>query len=566
MEGHIGLKFYYLKSFVKSTTKVICSLLVFICVTCICISATILNPSVHKYLLSKNNVYSNIQTSINASMDGIISSIKSTQFSDPVQQESLVSMLKNSTTPEIINMNIDLVRDGIFEYVGGKRTFLPDIYLNSSPFEHFSSNSDSIPTFTELDKIKRINLSIILNAINRNDIIDFLNLLRLSNYAVTILPGICILLFLMFGTIGLMILKNSKDTAKWLHECFITSGMTCLILVCSVSVYAHFKLSSHALASLLPLNPNIMSNYLNQCVSLFLIIQSIFGIIFLVATIVMRVLLYKWLKLISFKIVHHAKNIHFTMSTKSVHFTCIILLCITFVFVCFKLVSVKQDFEYNNFSSVIYNFTNRGTITEQISAKKDAVYLLQVKIIDENKQPIPQISVNITGNYKGDPFNQTLTSNENGEIKLTLSKSVFRISILKSELSKKYNTPSPFLVELKNAGTTIITVGLKPSLEEGDKTSGVAEVEVLDKTNTVVSNIALESTQITGKPYSNTPQKIFSYTNAKGIAVFKLEPAIYKVTFPEEERFREKYSIPAPLEINVQANTITRYTIQLVDK
>jgi 5-hydroxyisourate hydrolase-like protein (transthyretin family) len=227
----------------------------------------------------------------------------------------------------------------------------------------------------------------------------------------------------------------------------------------------------------------------------------------------------------------------------------------------YKFYTLKKDFEANDFGVIISRVRSVNTVTKIIPAKNDVIYALHVKLLDsKTNKPVKNTQINISGK-SGNSLNQTASTDSDGMAKFTLDKGTFRLSFISYNFPQEYNMPSPFFVDLKSIGTTIITVNLDAS-EASKQKWGIVEVEVLDKDNKPVPNLQLATQGLVLAP--GYPNNIFSYTNSEGIAVFKVNEGACKINFTGS-KFPAQYQIPPYIDASVVPDAVTRYTIRLVD-
>ena len=206
--------------------------------------------------------------------------------------------------------------------------------------------------------------------------------------------------------------------------------------------------------------------------------------------------------------------------------------------------------------------TSVYNVTQVIPAKEDTIYDLEIKIVDKSDgKPVPGAKINISGtsSLQKKDFNLTLSSDNSGIISSTLDKGTFRLSFVPEGFPSNYNMPAPFFYDLKDSGKTMMTINLE-SDKYNNEQWGIAEVEVLDYDNKPVPDIEI---QLDGRvPAPGNPDKISSVTNSEGIAVFKVDSGSYKAVFPETS-FPAKYKLQSPINIEVSADTASRYTLRL---
>lgn len=556
--------FKHLKLVVRFTTAILAGLFLFFILMLSNINTGVLSSNFHKQLFEKHSIYTQAQNVVDHSMKGFIDNLKKNSSESYDLHKSTFALLENSLTPGMIRMNLDALREGIFQYFRGERIFLPDIYLNPVKTNDTSSSGNTSPQV--LSKIDKVNLSAVLLYINRSDITDRLLILKLVYYLAETLPGFSLLALLLLFLGGLVFCKKVHDVVNWIGTTLFTCGVLCVLTGITLLIYTYIIMphNIYPVAASIPLQSNVIVSYLQDLfvhTSILLLIPGV--IIFLLS----------WGVFSSYKRFPSALTKEHTPVTESEHKVYVILkysvYFILFIFIItatgYRFYSFKKDFESNDFPAAISKIKNANTVTQVISAKNDAIYTLQVKIVEgKSGKPVKGLKINVSG--KSDPskkdFNENSTTDEEGMAKLTLDKGSFRLSFISAFFPSEYQIPSPFFFDLKSAGTMIMTINLDNTPEIASHRWGIAEVEVLDKDNKPVPNI---KSTIDGMVFApGYPNNIFSYTNPEGIAVFKIDEGYYKVNFLEKG-FPQGYILPSPIDVTVSYNAVTRYTIRLAE-
>jgi hypothetical protein len=226
---------------------------------------------------------------------------------------------------------------------------------------------------------------------------------------------------------------------------------------------------------------------------------------------------------------------------------------------------MRLKFKSDNYAELIGRLTGTNRMTQVISAVDDTLYTLQVKLVNTvNGQPISGISINASSAAEGPDisFNIDSVTDHDGACKLPLDKGTFLLSFTQTDSGERFVLPPPFYYELKNAGTTVITVNLDPATQP----AGIAEILVLDPRNMPVSQLELKLEQEAADDSGMLLQheNSFSLTNEEGIAVFKAYPGTYNVSFTKAD-FPADYSIPLPFKIKISPDISSIYTLRLSD-
>lgn len=554
-----------LKKVLFITTAIMSGISIFAALAVFNADRTILNSNFHKDLFTKNNIYSQTQNVINTSMKGFISDLKKNSPDNFKQYNQILSILEKSLTSEMIKFNLDSVREGLFEYFSGTRRFLPDIYLskqNQTSDNHITSEEKSSPT-KALTKIEKINLSAILLYINRSDITDFLFILKCFYFLIGSIPGFSLLFFLLFSLIGLIVCIKPIHIIKWIIVFLSTCGALALFSGFTLIILNNYIIPSniYAVTMSVPVQRDVILAYIHDCIypiSTSLLVVGIF-LIFLIA-----IMLYLPKKIPSL-FTKDADIIH-NKTQRFLKNSVYILICLLAASsIAYKYDITRKAFEDNNFSIALSKLKTVNTVTEVIAAKNEAIYGLNIKVVDrKTKLPVPDIKINISGKSSllKKEFNLISTTDSLGFAKFMLDKGTFRISFFQNNIPSDYQVPSPFFFDLKSAGTTVITTNLQTIPENAKQKWGIAEIEVLDKNNLPVPDIELSAQTPVFAP--GLPDYIFSYTNSEGIAVFKLNEGNYRINFVDT-KLPFIYQLPSPIDINISYNLLNRYTVRLAE-
>lgn len=551
-----------LTRFLKTTAYIMLAVLagiqLFIIQASLDINKTQLNPDFHKYLFVKNGVYSHTQTVISSSINDFINNLKKNSSQNVDRHSGAFSLLEKAASQQIVKLNLDNVKDGLFQYFKGEKQFLPDIYLGTGPKANKTAQS--------LANIDKINLSAILLYINRSDIADYLLFLKLLFYVMSSIPGFSFLILLMLVLAGIVICKKYLDISKWVGIALLTCAILSVLSGVGLFLYSAYTMPKNIgpIAMSIPLQQEVIISYLRDCIrpsSVFLVISGI---------------LLSVLSAFLFLLPRFLPNVFYSATPCTGEASCrwknivrnavyVVIFLIAAASICYKAYNIKKDFEANNFNNVISRMFSTNTSTQVISARDDTIYVLQVKLMDaKTNSPISNARVSING--KSDKskkvFNLSEVTTDSGFAKFSLDSGTFHISFAPGNFPSGYQVPSPFFTNLKTSGTTIITVNVDPNAETEKQKWGIVEVEVMDKDNKPVSGLELAVQGIAVAP--GHPDNVLSFTNSEGMAVFKLNEGSYKLGF-SEPNFPKQYNLPPSFDAIVIPDEVTRYSIRLVD-
>ncbi|MDP4094845.1 MAG: hypothetical protein Q8920_15980 [Bacillota bacterium] len=545
------------------SSAILAGILVFLFQTCLSLSAVQLSNSFHKELFEKHSIYSHVSDVISSSMDSYLNSLKKSSPEEYSQHSEIFDMLNKSTTPDMISKNLDSISNGLFDYFTGKTSFLPDLYLNS---QKVSSNGYIQKDPSAIAGIGKINLNAVLLYINRNDIVNYLAFIRFVYYAVKQVENLS-LMFLIFAVIIAVVLcKKALELLKWFGIALTVYGILSLLSGISLFIFKNLILPSgiSPIAMSLPLPRDVILSYIRDCLTPAIIIMSGAAVICFVIWAALRKITGNFSRP---AVPENIENKYTPSSNRILKVTVFSLICVLMASITFfKVHTITRDFESNDFSSVIYKIRNVSTSTKVIAASGDTIYMLQINLVDQNdNKPVPNTKINISGksSVNNQTYNETGKTDFSGIAKFYPDKGSYYLSFLTEDFPSQFVMPSPVFIELKTAGTTIMTVNLKPNEIDNPLSSGIIEVEVLDSRNKPISGIELSINN--PAPSLGHPDAVHAYTDSSGIAVFKISEGSYRAFF-EEAKLPSKYALPAQIDVSVKADETTRYEIRLSNK
>ena len=529
------------------------------------VKKSVMNPQFHDSLLKKHDLYSYTQKQITDSFENF--NINTGSDNDSDQFANLLLSLKKSITPDLINMNLDSLVDGIFKYLNGKSNFLPDIVLNTEPtIDTINPNNmtDQNQKYSyALSKIEKINLSLILQYFDRTDIADSLSIIKLYFYFVNNIPIFLALITILLFIIAAAFSTNVIKIFKWLALLFSTWAALSLSSAIFI-IYKSYTLNNniYPITSSIPLPADITLSYIVDCLKGIWVTLMLLGII--VGTITMLLLII--LKTKRINLMENQKSSDKLRLLGSIKYgACIFMFMLVISVLINKSYIVKKEFSDNNFPVIINKLKNYSAVTKVIPAKDTSIYVLVLNIVDKNdKTPVANIKMHLSGEAPTGKVNSLdIVSDENGDAKYTLDKGKYRLSFDSDSFPKIYQLPSPVFFELNSPGTTIISIELDKAHDINLNKWGMAEIEVFDKDNIPVKNIELYVEGIPSAP--GNPDTLKAVTNSEGIAVFRLNEGKYKIGFTDTA-FPQNYKIPSPIDVSVLANSIGRYSIKLSEE
>ena len=578
----------YMKNFTYKFSAVMAAIFLLASIAGLFTGKTLFNSDFHRQLFVKNNIYYHTHNAISSSMEGFISILKNNSPQDYQQSKEIFDLLEKSTTEDMVNRNLDTIRDGIFSFISGQKSFLPDLTLSSTNGVEKTDASTQNSNFggfsaQALTRIDKVNLGAILQSFGRSDIIDYLSILKLINYLVTTLPGFLLLILTVLCLVTLSLSTRFIDIAKWLIIFFIVVGIFSLGISASLAFYTYVVIPQNIshIAMSIPLPENVILSYIQDClltlIAFFTLIGSLglslaTGIYFLqkrLPSLILRQSLapstngrpsiFK-IKMQSFVLENEKIP---KRKTNSIILNLLLILSMMTVLTAigYRYSALHQDFEKNDFDTVWLKMKGTASVKEVIAARDAAIYDIEVRVVDEkSNNPIPNLQVYVYGKSGIQDFNETKLTDSMGSSKFSLDKGSFRIYFSPSTFLSQYVMPTPFFLDLKAAGSKIVTISLE-SIQSKQKW-GIIEIEVLDKENKPIQGVELGILQNVSAPGS--PDLLYSYTNTEGIAVFKVNEGNYKAAFTEA-KLPKKYQLPQSIDVISSLNKVSRYTLRLVN-
>lgn len=544
------------------------------------IDNTFFNRDFQMELLTKYDIYSQTGKTIKTFISGIVAdNINNASPENREQQKQLFSLVDKAVAPNMIKLNLDMFIDGLLKYLRSETRFLPDIYLNpvrSQPLKDIPTISGPDGTVPEesLSGIDRINFSVILMYLSRNDIIEELSIVRLVQFFTANLPGFIIILVILCLFSGIALVKKNPGFISWLFIAALSAGLAGLGAGMAILAYIFIFLPQNTayLAIFLPLTADTINGYIKSCIlptavsllSAGLVSLSLCPVIKLLPKFFIKTAFYRHfersISLINIK--KEKRKIIFPVKySKAI--ICSLLILLTLISAAVKVQALKSDFHSRDLTVVLDRMKGTSTFTKVISASDENIYSLEIRIINSKSNlPVQGVPVNISGKLvdnKKTSYIQSKTSDENGIIKLPIGKGAFSISFSMDWSNKEYILPSTIFFNVKSPGNTIITVNLN---EADVEKPGTAEFEILGRDDKPVHGIELTIEKQQAAEYTG---RTYSFTNTEGVAVFRVPSGAYKVRFLENG-FPDGYVIPEPYSINVFSDYTVRFTIKLVSE
>ena len=567
-----------LRKFSFLMSALIVSLCLFAAFTSAKLENSLFDLELHKKILNKYDIYSQTGSIMKSSLDDYLKALDSGSPESLKQQEQLVSFIKKAITPEMIKLNIDSIIEGLLKYFKNEARFLPDIYINpiqDKPLHELQTNVDKDDKVSgeSLARIDKINLSVILMYMNRSDITDKLSVVRLFQFALAKLPPLAGLLFAVSLLSSLLLMKNKRELTGWVKITALLTGCAFAVSGVSLLIYLYCVLSAnHSYISLsVPLQAEsavvYMQNWLYPS-ALFFLIVGIASILFVPLFKLLTNFTSDWKNISWFKKSIPVKNSLIEIcggkyGIKPVFAAISLLLILLFAFL--YIGSLKREFLTNDLTVAVERMKGVTSFSRVVFAQDAAVNTLELRMVDrKTNTPVQGIYTKISGKsaISGNSFNEAVASDYEGKSKTTLDIGSYKLSFDSTQFPNDYKLPPPYLFEMEAAGSTVITISLD-KVEEPKP--GTIEMQILDKDNLPVKGIELALANAETETGPVAEGNAYSFTNSEGVAAFRTEAGIYRISFLANG-FPAEYLLPEPIEIDLNPDTTARYSIKLAKK
>lgn len=559
------MKYYieYVRKIFLCLSAIIVGIFIFLSSSTAHINYNILSPSFHERLFVKYDIYSGATYLLENSITKYIAYVKEVSPDSYTQQKDVFDVLEQTTSKEAVTRSIDFLREGIYEYMSGQRKFLPDITLKA-PADSTTATSPSNNSFSNISKV---NLGAVLMYANRNDIVDYLAIIKLVYYFASKLSNLLLPVLLLFFILSFTLLKNFKQLYKWLASIFISMSVLFAVTALTLSIYVYFLLprSIYPITMTLSMDSKPVLAYIRDCANPLILFEFAIAALSIMLTIVLN------------RYSRHAKEDPkeikdvFSDTRLKIYKGIKVSLIVFIVFLLsssfyVRLGYIVKDSKDNDFASVIYKMRGVETMSEVIPAKDAFIHDVQIKVVDgKTEEPIKGVRLSVTGKNEdnGKEYADSNILDGSGQAKFSLDKGVFKLMFYSPTFpTDKYKLPGPVFFELTTPGTKVLTVNLE-AISGSQLKAGFAEVEILDTDNNPLQGVELQVASAIDA--AGHPDYVSAVSNSQGIAVFKLNEGNYKVKFTPS-KIPVKFSPPQEFTVDVKAEKTSRYTIRMTLK
>lgn len=525
--------------------------------------SSLLTYETHHRLIASQGVYRHVADVVHKSIEEYFNGLKTPGQKEAEMQKQLVELVEKAATPQMIQLNIDSIVEGLFRYFRDETRFLPDLYLR--PVKGSTAESEQTPTEKNdavskesLQGIDKINLSVILLYLERSDISNHLSFIRLARYMTANLFPPLFLLALVLFVLAWVISRKLVEMRKWLGMALLSAATLSLSTAVLLMAGSFIVLPRYTglLAMSIPLPEQVILQYIQA----FMLPQSGFFAAAGVSMLILSALGRMIPSVFPVKL----------PSPRIMQISGFSLLAFVLLLTCIKINLISKDFQSKDYPVILQKMKGVSMVTRIIPAKDEIIYSLSVQVMDKaSSLPIPGVFVNVSGrtDKEARALSMSKLSDETGTAKYMLDQGTFKMNFDHASFPEGYKIPSPIIFEMRTAGTTVMTVGLE---RVESPLPGIAEIEILGRDHQPVQGIQmiLQKSVPANRTPAEPPQnlsRVYSLTNQDGIGVFKVEEGDYSVLL-KESTLPEGY-LPSPhFELTLQAGFTHRVTLQLADK
>jgi len=560
------MKYYieYARKVFLCLSAIIVGIFIFLSSSTAHINYNILSPTFHEKLFVKHDIYSGATYLLENSITKFIAYVKEVSPDSYTQQKDVFDVLEQTTSKEAVTRSIDFLREGIYEYMSGQRQFLPDITLKA-PTDNSTASTQSNNSFSNISKV---NLGAVLMYANKNDIVDYLAIVKLVYYFASKLPNLLLPILFLFFILSFTLLKDFKQLYKWLALIFISLSVLFTITSLALGIYVYFILprSLYPITMTLSMDSKPVLAYIRDCANPLIIFEFVIATLSIILTVVLN----RYSKYTK-ETTNEIKNDELSNTRLKVYVGIKISLILFIVFLLsssfyVRLGYIVKEYKDNDFASVIYKMRGVETMSEIIPAKDAFIHDVQIKVIDgKTEEPVKGVRLGVTGKNEdnGKEYADSNILDEFGQAKFNLDKGVFKLMFYSPTFpSDNYKLPGPVFFELTTPGTKVLTVNLEAITAPQSK-AGFAEVEILDTDNKPLQGVELQV--VSTIDATGHPDYVTAVSNNQGIAVFKLNEGDYSVKFAQS-KIPVKFSLPQEFTVDVKAEKTSRYTIRMTLK
>lgn len=393
-----------------------------------------------------------------------------------ISQNQLEPIVKNTVTPDLVSLNVKSLIDGLTNYFKGYTKKLPDLYLAGMN----DNNGNAAFTTTSgqpLAVLEKINLRVLFMILDERHINDIMLVISLLQFVLTNIPIFGLLLFVT--VLSLMLHKTPMELRAWLQSTAASYFILCLIAGSLIQLILYMKLPR--LVSLIdklePISKGVLSGYITYYANT-LSVQIILSGMILFGAVQAAVLLSERTyqsassnacslscsfkpSLTSMTTTYKAHNARFIRKTSIVMLALVTLSSVSF-YAQFRAAS--QNFADRNLGQAVSFLKGNNHYYQVTNARKDQVYLLDVKVFDSiTKLPVQDLGARVGIKYENGIKPIQCTTDSEGSAVFLLDKGSFRLILDPVGALADYNYPDllSYEFEMTTPGKAELTVMLE---------------------------------------------------------------------------------------------------------
>ena len=446
---------------------IVTGMLVFVSAALYRTDVDLLSSSRHMLLLSSYDIYSKVGTTVENTLQTYLELPEELTSTAKKESESIPSKDKNTVSPEIIRLNVDGIVNGMLQYFKGNTAFLPDIYLHpvntASPSVLTAMDGNieepALKPITDMS-IDKVNLSAILMYINRQDISNVLQFIRLLHQGAENVPAILLIMALSCSLYIALMAKSRDELFKSAVLITGTIGLSGIVTATLLLYWLKVLLPSDIsiLAMSLPLSVDMIIGYTTDLCKPVLLFLLLTGLLFP-------------LSLLFPKLIKSCRSISSKegkcLALHRLKYLFGILLVIFLSTAAFKSSVLLEDLRQKGFTSTYEKISGVNTQMKVIPAMNDTVYTLEIKLLEKNSgTPVSGALIEVNGKTVVDKKTIDLnkSSDTEGTARFSVQAGTFRIGFLPEMFPNGFILPAPSFVNITAAGTTTITINLEEAL------------------------------------------------------------------------------------------------------
>lgn len=393
-----------------------------------------------------------------------------------ISQNQLEPIVRNTVTPDLVSLNVKSLIDGLTTYFKGYTKKLPDLYL-AGMNDNNGNAAFTTASGQPLAGLEKINLRVLFMVLGERHINDIMLVVSLLQFILTNIPIFGLLLFMTVLT--LMLHNPPLELRALLQSTAASYFILCLIAGSLIQLILYTKLPHlvSLIDKLKPISKGVLSEYITYSANT-LSVQFILSGMILFGAVQAAVLLSERIhqstssdacilscsyipSLTSMDITDKAHNAIFIRETSIVMLTLITLSSVS-LYIQFR--EASQNFADRNLGQAVSFLKGNNHYYQVTNARKDQVYLLDMKVLDSiTKLPVQDLGARVGIKDKNGIEPIQCTTDSEGSAVFLLDKGSFRLILDPVGALADYNYPDSlsYEFEMTTPGKAELTVMLE---------------------------------------------------------------------------------------------------------